>query len=203
MVHDQHLPCGRHYNCYASCYVFRSSNVSIDKYTIILQSYYNITYTIHLTTTITDNYYTQCKLPECQCSICAHDWMKEDHQYKLQMIINTTMCARTWRIHARLIKKAPPVPVAASYNNYRCGECESLDHQSIKCKGQCHRKCNTVGKVCALMQVALMAASSRAGLDLVSGGGGGCSCMLLLPPAPKFADSNSALYSVEYNVSTK
>ena len=87
------------------------------------------------------------------------------------------------------------MPVAASYNNYRCGECESLDHQSIKC--------NTVGKVCALMQVALMAASSCAGLDLVSGGGGGCSCMLLLPPAPKFADSNSALYSVEYNVSTK
>ena len=52
------------------------------------------------------------------------------------------------------------------------------------------------------MQVALMTASCCAGLDLV-GGGGGCSCMLLLPPAPKFAESSSALYSVKYNVSTK
>ena len=74
--------------------------------------------------------------------------------------------------------------------------------QSINCKGQCHHKCNAVGKLCALMQVALMTASCCAGLDLV-GGGGGCSCMLLLPPAPKFAESSSALYSVKYNVSTK
>ena len=30
---------------------------------------------------------TQCKLPECKCSICASGWMKRHHQHKLQRVM--------------------------------------------------------------------------------------------------------------------
>ena len=45
---------------------------------------------------------TQCKLPECKCSICASGWMKKYHQRKLQrmnhLVCKWTICASGCRI---------------------------------------------------------------------------------------------------------